>query len=224
MAGSSSRKKRAKRVGRPRREGLNPAVQAPIVSGASPASLPPQGGDSTALSSLPTSRTPWLAPEHLPGAPTRPSWKLPEDSPAKAKAFAIIALRAAGEDDGAIAGQLGISPKSISSILYKAGKNGWLDQDATLYDPKDRFEYQIGHKVVRNIEQALDDSDMDRRTTVALKMAEYTLPKRAEVGVGPQLPSALIAIRIEQVDTGPVREGTVFGVPAFVEGETLASE
>jgi hypothetical protein len=31
---------------------------------------------------------------------------------------------------------------------------------------------------------------------------------------------AVMAIRIEHVDTGPVREGTIKGTPAFLEGET----
>lgn len=214
MAIKGSRKKRAKRVVR-RREGLTPNVRPTAGLVTSPTSLPPLDEDPqpSALSTLPA-----ILP--LPGA-TLPAWKLPDHSKVKAKALMIVALRAAGEDDTAIAEKMGISVKTIPSTLYRAGQNGWLNQDASLYDPKDRFEYRVGHKVVRNLEQALDDPDMKLRTKVALEMAEYTLQKRGDQG-GPATlaPPMAIAIKIEQVNTGPVREGTVHGVGAFIEGET----
>ena len=221
MSVKGSRKKHAKRVGRPRREGLDPGVKAPTALGGSPVSLPPPDASSlpSSLSTLPPAQD---AP--IP-AQARPYWTLAPNSPSKAKALAIVAQRAAGLEDEDIAKNIGISVNTIRTLLFRAGKNGWLSQDATLYDPKDRFEYQVGHKVVRNLEQALDSDDPRVRAKTAMHLTDYVLQaKTAEGVVGPQLvPPTMIAIRVEQVNTGPIREGTVFGVPAFVDGETVDS-
>ena len=221
MSVKGSRKKHAKRVGRPRREGLDPGVKAPTALGGSPVSLPPPDASPlpSSLSTLPPAQD---AP--IP-AQARPYWTLAPNSPSKAKALAIVAQRAAGLEDEDIAKNIGISVNTIRTLLFRAGKNGWLSQDATLYDPKDRFEYQVGHKVVRNLEQALDSDDPRVRAKTAMHLTDYVLQaKTAEGVVGPQLvPPTMIAIRVEQVNTGPIREGTVFGVPAFVDGETVDS-
>ena len=212
---TSTRKKRAKRVGRPRREGLDPSVGAP-VSGSSPASLPPLGVDSTALTA-PIS----LSEGSLP-APQRPQELTEAQYAAKARALQIVAHRAAGLEDEAIAAQMGISPKSIGNMLYRAGQMGWLSQDASLYDPKDRFEYQVGHKVIDRLSEALDSLDPRTRTTTALKLTEFVLQRKGDASsAAPQLPPAIVAIKIEHVNTGPIREGTVKGVAAFLEGETV---
>lgn len=138
----------------------------------------------------------------------------------------IIAMRISGMSDQEIAQGLGISEKSISPYVYRATKNGWLDID----DPTQKLEYQLMHKVVRNLDTSLDDgirhvtSGMPVGTQVALEMAKGTLFKKydAETGAGPA--TTIVAVKIEMPD-GPrpqVRAGNdVGGVPAHVDAEIL---
>lgn len=200
---AKSRSMRGGRPGRPRHLGpatLTPASAAP--------SLPPVAAE----------------PSQMPPLTKRPAWQLNDDSKVRTTALQIIAMRIAGMEDVEIAKALNISPKSISPYVYRAGRNGWLDID----NPKERLQYQVMHKVVRNLDAALDsqailNTGMKESTAVTLKVAEGTLFKQfAETPTGP-VQQAIVAIKIEMPQGAPqqMREDTIGGLPSHVEAEVL---
>lgn len=141
-----------------------------------------------------------------------------DDSDCRPKAVQIVIMRQAGLDDEQIGAALGIKKSTISALLYKAGKNGWLDFD----DPKNRMEYQVLHKVIRNIDEALDSEvllvERKERTAVALEI--YKANKATEQPAPPVASVAsLMGIKIQIVggDPGTVREGTVMGNSTYVD-------
>ena len=147
-----------------------------------------------------------------------------DDSPMRVTALKIVAMREAGVSEDGISAELGLSKVSISSYLHKAGKNGWLD----FADPKNQLEYQLMHKVVRNLDEALDDqtrhstSGVMVKTAVAQHIAEGALyPKLANQQAAPG--SALVGIKIQIVGGEPstMREGTVMGNSSYLDAETV---
>lgn len=137
----------------------------------------------------------------------------------------IIAMRLSGLDDAEIAKQMGISEKSISPYVYRATKNGWLDID---YDPKERINFQLMHKVVRNLEEGLDIKNilatgMPVRTHVALKMAEGTIFKQFDQQAPQEARTTVVAVQVVMPD-GPrqqVRADTTGGTPAYIDAEVI---
>ncbi len=125
-------------------------------------------------------------------------------------------------EDREIAKELGISYASVSGYVYKAGKNGWLDLD----NPKDRLEHQTMHKIIKNLEEALESqavlqTGMKESTAVALKMAEGTLFKKFDEAKAETVQQTVVAVRIE-MPQGPVqqmREETIGGTPAYIDAE-----
>lgn len=159
-------------------------------------------------------------------APLAPGVKLGPDSPIRLTALKIVAMRQAGVSEEEIAAALGLSRATLAGYVYKASKNGWLDHD----NPHDALEYQILHKVVRNLNEGLDapkemslQNGMPVRTQVALKIGEGTMFKKFAQDQQAATPSTVVAIRIETgAPSGPVptiREGTTGGAPAFIEGD-----
>lgn len=206
------RKKHAGRVGRPRRTGLAPAVQGPTIPVSSPPSLPLADSGPTDAASPPSTEL-------------KPYWQLPEDSPQRTQALVILGLRGQGLTDAEIAAQLGLAPKSISNLIHRAAKNGWLTEDAALVNPKDDLEYRLSHKALRNIEQALDSDDPALRAKATFKVADAVLfPSFAAAAETPPQLQA-VAITINMPDMGgvmpTVREGATAGVPSFVDGQIV---
>jgi len=185
------------------------------------------------LPPVPVAETPQAAPESLApvkwterppvGHPDR-SWYLPDNSKVRPVAMQIIAMRLSGQDDKQIAAALGISENSISPYVYRATKNGWLDID---YDPKERLQFQVMHKVVRNLEEGLDsnrilNTGMGERTAVALKIADGTLFKQFDQQEVKEQRSTVVAVQIVMPD-GPrqtIRADTTGGTPAYIDAET----
>lgn len=210
----------ATRRGRPRILGPKPAaIRPPSVA----LSLPPAPLDETPQ---PTADTPVKWTERPPvGHPDR-SWWLPDDSKVRPTAMAIIARRIQGEDDAAIATALGISEKSISPYVYRATRNGWLDIG---YNPKERIQFQVMHKIVEQLEDGLRDkvrmnSGMKVQTAVALKMAEGTLFKQFDQQQQQTPVQTVVAVQVVMPD-GPrqtIRAETTGGVPAYVDAEVGA--
>ncbi len=212
-------KKPAGRTGRPRNLG--------------PASLPVSPPQETSSSLPPT--TPESAQEP-PSKPEltrdqiemlrdsdRPSWYAPDDSKIRVYAMQMIAMRISGMEDDEIAKTLGLSRGCISPYIYRAGKNGWLDLDRA----KDRLEYQLLHKVVRNLDQALDSNavlqtGMKESTAVALKVAEGTVFKQFGEQQTQTPQQTVVAVRIEMPagERQQMREDTTGGLPAYcIEAE-----
>lgn len=183
------------------------------VARVSPASLPPQGPDVATGASVAS-----VVPVK------KAFWDVGKDSVVYAQAQKILALRATGIDDKAIADAMDLSLQTVHNYCYIAGKNGWLTEFA---NAKDQIEFGIMPKVVRELEAGLDDtarhvtSQMKVSTQVALKIAEGTLFKKFEQASDGQPISNVIAIRIDQAPgtVMEMRAGSGGGTPAYVEGE-----
>ena len=209
-----SRKKKG-RKGRPRTLGPTLRAPKPVVS-----SLPPTPDDETQQDTSPLKWTD-RPPE---GHPDR-SWYLPDNSKVRPIALQIIAMRLAGQEDKDIATALNISVNSISPYVYRATKNGWLDID---YDPKQRVQFQMMHKVVQRLEEGLDsaallNTGMKERTAVALKVAEGTIFKQFGEQQTERQGNTIVAVQVVMPD-GPrqtVRDETTGGVPAHIDAEVL---
>jgi hypothetical protein len=149
----------------------------------------------------------------------KPAWYLPPDSKCRVIALQAIAMRIAGMEDPDIAKALGISVKSISPYIYRAGKNGWLDID----NPKMRMQYQVMHKVVRNLDEMLDSPDPGIKERITVEAAKGTVFK--EFGEQQQQApvQTVVAIRID-MPAGPtqeMRDDTTGGTPAYVDAEKV---
>lgn len=140
-------------------------------------------------------------------------------------AMQIIAMRIGGSEDADIAKALGISENSVSPYVYRATKNGWLDID---YNPKERVQLQVMHKVVQRLEEGLDsqgvlNTGMKERTHVALKIAEGTLFKQFGEQQAQQAASTVVQVNVVMPD-GPrqmMREETTGGTPAYIDAEVV---
>lgn len=196
-------------------------VQQPIVSEPAAPSLPPVSGE--------TARS--LSPLH------KSFHKLEKDSLIRKKAVAIVAMRAQGFSTDEIAAELHLKPSSISTYVHRAAKSGFLvnSKGSLLSDPKDQVEFELAHKVVRNLNAALDGtlvttaegeikpvSKSMRETT--LEVAKGTLFKRFDQPKEGPLPSMqVLAVRIEMPTASQslphVVEGSIGGVPATFDDE-----
>lgn len=201
-----------KRPGRPIKWGSSSPAPTPAPSLSLPLATEP------AASTAPPPMQETCQIEELPK-----NLRLKDDSKIARTAIKIVALRAGGLTDAEIAKALGLAESTIRPYLYKAGKNGFLDFD----DPKDQLEYQMLHKVVKNLNEGLEDnavhatSGMKVKTQVALKVAEMTLAKRFAEPTGPTQAQTIVAIRME-IPAGPptlIREGTTGGTPAYLDLE-----
>jgi hypothetical protein len=156
----------------------------------------------------------------------KPFWDVGKQSKQYEQAMKILALRATGLDDKAIADAMGLSMQTVWNYCYVAGKNGWGED---FQNAKDQIEFRIMPKVVRELEAGLDDRHRNEKTglqvatAVALKVAEMTIAKRFEQTSSAQPISNVIAIRIENVGGGnvEVREGNIGGTPAYADGDTV---
>lgn len=134
-------------------------------------------------------------------------------------------MRLAGQEDAEIAKALNISEKSISPYVYRATKNGWLDID---YNPKERIQFQMMHRVVERLEEGLNDdarmnTGMKVRTAVALKVAEGTVFKQFGDQQQQQAATTVVAVQVVMPD-GPrqqVRADTTGGTPAYIDAEVV---
>ncbi len=212
-----SRKKKG-RNGRPRILGPKEPTR-PVAP-----SLPPAPDDGVPqVASLPVPPQKWTERPPV-GHPDR-SWWLPDNSTVRPVAMQIIAMRLSGMEDAEIAKSLGISANSISPYVYRATKNGWLDID---YNPKERIQFQMMHKVVAQLEEGLTDgarmnTGMKVRTAVALKIAEGTVFKQFDQQVAPNAASTVVAVQVIMPD-GPhqeIRPDTTGGTPAYIDAEVV---
>jgi hypothetical protein len=201
----------------------------------SPASLPPQVPDVDTTAPLPSAI---IVPKSLNsgGSEDVPAtvpikkafWDVGKDSKVYETAMRILALRTTGIDDRRIADTLNLSMQTIWNYCYIAGKNGWADDFA---NAKDQIEFRIMPKVIRNLEEGLDDnirhetSGMQVKTQVALRIAEGTLFKKFEEAAVTTETNLTIGIRVEHVGGDSVdiavRPGTITGVPAYLDAEVI---
>ena len=192
------------------------AISATSTQAVAP-SLPPASGATT------------LSPTHSTHAAKRiPSNKIEKGSLIRKKALAIVAMRAQGYTSDEIAAELKVKVATLSTYVHRAVKSGFLVNskgESLLADPKDQVEYELAHKVVRNLGVLLDCGDLKTQKEVTLEVAKGTLFKKFDQQVNVPLPNMnVLSLRIEMprgADTITVREGSIGGKPAYVEGETM---
>lgn len=213
---TQSSKRPVRPRGRPRLEGLRPSVPGPVPQPSLPpvaeeAILSPSADDIAAT---------------MPSTPKRRNQTLRPDSKVRVTALRIVALRAAGMTEEEIANTLKIARSSVSGYVWKASKQGWLDE-SQFGSAKEAIEYGLMPKVLRNLHQGLEDenrhqtSQMMVKTSVALKIAEETVFKSFDQEVSAPVAQAMVAIRIEMPPGPPqkMREDTIGGTPAYVDAE-----
>jgi hypothetical protein len=191
----------------------------PEVVGAALAVSPPtpvKGSPEDTRVACPTCKTLTKRPTCPNGHPVeQPDWRLPDNSILRERAMKILALRLGGMSDEEIAKYLNITRSTISPTLWRAGKNGWLAYNST----REAIENGLMHKVIRNLDEALDDETRNEKTgmtvkaQMALKVAEGTAFKEFGSDTTMALPNqTAISIRIEQPSVQqPMREGTIGG-------------
>jgi hypothetical protein len=156
--------------------------------------------------------------------------ELTSTSSIREKAIKIYVLHhAAGMSYEEIGKLMNLSPKTLPGYVYKAGKMGWLQE--YIHDPKEQLELVLAHKVIRNLNESLDDDVRNEKTGipvkthVALQMAEGMFFKK-----GPDTtegaPSTVIGVKVEIVGgtPGQIREGTTGGTPAYIDAEVVTHE
>lgn len=162
-----------------------------------------------------------------------PRWERPSNSKQKAKVAQILIHKANGKKGPEIAELMGTTEGYVRHLLWLAGKNGWFTEE-DLVDPAERLVYDTSHKIVRNINKALDGEE--------LKPGQQEMTIEAAKGIGlwknhsavkqegvMQIP--VLAIKVELPPTGdappaPSRE-FAGGTPAYgaiTEGEIVDAE
>ena len=196
-------------------------VSLPPPASPEPTSLPPFP-PSLSEKLIQTSDTLISAATTLPD-PSK-SRSLPSNSLIRQKVLAIIALRVQGKTNAEIAEILHVTPGTVHAYMYRAGKNGWLAKKAV--DPTNRLEYEIAHKVVRNLDEMLDSDNESRRDQATMKTAEGTLFKQFADASAQAPPMAVIGIRIEMPagEPTPIREGTTGGTMRWVEADIVPGD
>ena len=84
----------------------------------------------------------------------------PKDSKVYKVVQAVIALRAQGVKAKEISETLGYSEDTLRQYISRANKKGWINI-SSFQDVDDQLEYVLKHKVVKNINQFLNDQDKD---------------------------------------------------------------
>jgi hypothetical protein len=223
---SKRRTKSKNPPGRPRSYGPASRIPDPVPS---QPSLPPAADATPTLPAPPPSTALAVRKPGQRGTlagTQRGPYKKRMDTRKRRIAMQAVAMRINGLSDEAIAEAFKVTKRTVQGYIYEAGREGLLDPH--LHDPKDRVEYKIVNKALDQIEEALDSTAVSLttgvplRTTVALKVAEGTIFKQFEPQQAQQGPQQVVAIKIEMPAGAPqvVREGTIGGTPAYVEGET----
>ena len=168
------------------------------------------------------------APKEL--RPEKQPWYRPADSKMRPKAIQIVAWRAAGHDDKAIAKKLNTTETTIRNCLYIARKNGWLAEGDVPVDTdiEDELAVSIDRKIVRNISASLDGQMTNYQThemTIAAAKGRGIFTERSKTDTTIQA-TGLVQIQVVKVAGVDVQEqmkaipaDQMGGVAAYLEGE-----
>ena len=199
-------------------------IPAEASAGAVASSLPPTPDRVPAPSTIAlTKRTP------------KPAWQIEKNSVVRKKAVAIIAMRAQGLSNDEIATELKIRPSSVTNYVWMATRSGFLLNKAGSFftDPKDTVEFELSHKIVRNLNAALDDEPVivasgeiksvsRQMYDATMELAKGSLFKRFDPPKdGSTLPNMqqVLAIKIDMPTAleSPltIREGSIGGTPIY---------
>lgn len=141
------------------------------------------------------------------------------ESKMRANVERALLLKLGGKTYKEAAVELGISYGYLRQCLYHAGKEGWLQSS----DVEDTLQFSTVHKIVRNINTALDGEDADKRQEMTIEAAKgLGLFKKHEVVSNDQAPAMMaLSVKIEQPsgDEPELAVGAVGGTPAYVDAE-----
>lgn len=172
------------------------------------------------------SLVPANSPVPVPTPEDRKPWERPSDSKQKQKVAQILILKAGGKKGPEIAELMGTSEGYIRHLLWLAGKNGWFTED-DLVDPADKLAYETVHKVVRNINLALDGQELkqgqqEMTIETAKGLGVFKNHSATKVEGTMTLPSLSIKIELPDVKgERPLPADIAGGAPAYVEGEVV---
>lgn len=120
------------------------------------------------------------------------------------------------------AARLGIASQTLTNLLHRASKSGWL----TFENPLDELEYKQLPKVNEVINYHLDQGDKD----VAVKLAQATIWKQYAASKGvTENPTTVLALKIEMPEgftpSGtPNIKGVIVGQPRTFDGDFVVKE
>lgn len=225
---SKLKEKVAEAEGRPQTapEGFRQGPAAPETS-TSPASLP--------LPDSPCSSPPTDLEQRAEDAMTKPPrWYRPEQGKTRRRVARILFYKLQGKSTDWIAKKLNTTPGTIRHYLYLAGKNGWLRPETDgleLVEPGETLAFSTAHKVVRNIETALDGHDLsEQQQQMTIEVAKgIGLFKSHQVVKGEQQQTmVVVGLKLEQP---PIQQGidalppaSAGGAPIYLEGEVADGE
>jgi hypothetical protein len=129
-------------------------------------------------------------------------------------AMAVIAMRAQGASMKTISETLGYSEDCLRQYLSYANKKGWINRGSFL-STEDQLEHILKDKVIRNIDEFLDERDKD----VTIEAAKGTgLFKTHQVVKGENVTNIGMALRV-QVEMPPQTSGSVVTIrPGSIGG------
>lgn len=168
-----------------------------------------------------------IAPPRPLQAPAVARWKRASDSRMRKKVTKIVVLKLAGWKTAEIAKRLKTTPDTIRHYLYIAGKNGWLTGDGELVDPAEQLVYETSHKIVRNINAALDGQilkpqQFEMTVEAAKGTGHFKNHSAAKVEGNFTIPT--LEVRFEIPKGSPIEPpvpGSFGGVGSYVEGQTV---
>lgn len=148
---------------------------------------------------------------------TNPNILTPNQRQTAAK-LALMKISGMSAED--ISQETGYTVKTIKAYLCRAAMEGLFKP----VDPADTLEYRLSHKIVANIEKALDGDDM--------KATQQEMTIQGAKGLGlfktydsskteQQTQMTALTVRIESPEGGSaeVRVGTIGGTPAYSQGD-----
>ena len=137
-----------------------------------------------------------------------------QDKSARARVTEYLAYRTAGvKTQQEIAEKMGIARRTLQTLLWRAGKEGWL----VYTDPTERFEQEIIPHVVDNIAHFIKQKD--RTMTIEAAKGAGIFKSHQAVKVESDQPQTVLALKIEtapQMDV-KVAAGQIVGTPRGAE-------
>lgn len=161
----------------------------------------------------------------------KPRWQRPADSKVRQRVKRVLALKLAGWTHAEIAKKFKVKEGTIGTWLRLASRNGWLSPEGEFLDPAEELAYVTAHKIVRNVNKALDGEDLTKQqhemTIEAAKGVGMFKQHQAIKNDGPALPT-MVAVRIEfppGIDPSAPPQlpegGIAGGAPAYIEAEVV---
>lgn len=122
----------------------------------------------------------------------------------------LLAFRSVepGITNAEVAKRLGITAGTLNTIIYKAGREGWLRYE----NPLDRIENEIIPKAIQNLSEFLDEKDK-QATLETLKGTAFPVYRESK-GAG-EAQQTVLALKIETAEPVDVKvlSGQIVGTP-----------